>query len=174
VLWQLGHFFRGVGSVLAIMPPAESSPPQASVADALASDWDVVSRDLVAVISVGGLIEVTSMGKQKDAGGFPDPGVLGAYEKVLPGSADRLLKAFETQAEHRRKMEADTLALTTRNIRVGQLCGLVIGLVCVLSGATIAALGNEWSGSIIGGGGVIGLVSVFVAGHVAKKPTASE
>jgi hypothetical protein len=51
----------------------------------------------------------------------------------------------------------------------GQVFGLVISLVSVVSGALTALCGHEWAGGFIGGGGVVGLVSVFVIGR-ARSP----
>ena len=48
---------------------------------------------------------------------------------------------------------------------LGQLCGLIIGMTAIISGTLAAYHGKEWAGAFIGGGGVIGLVSVFVLGR---------
>jgi uncharacterized membrane protein len=104
----------------------------------------------------------------KVAGGFPDPELLAKYNTALPGSAERILAAFEEESKHRRKLEADALAARVADTRRGQFFGLLIGLSAVISGAVTASLGQEWAGAFIGGGGVIGLVSVFVIGRKWK------
>ncbi len=48
---------------------------------------------------------------------------------------------------------------------LGQIFGLIIGMTAIISGALTAYYGSEWAGGFIGGGGVIGLVSVFVLGR---------
>lgn len=42
---------------------------------------------------------------QSYTGPIPPPDLLGHYEQVCPGSADRILKQFEEQSRHRRRME---------------------------------------------------------------------
>ena len=39
------------------------------------------------------------------------------------------------------------------------------GMTAIISGALTAYHGSQWAGGFIGGGGVIGLVSVFVLGR---------
>jgi len=40
-------------------------------------------------------------------GPIPHPTILKGYEKVLPGSADRILSMTEKEGEHRRKIETE-------------------------------------------------------------------
>jgi uncharacterized membrane protein len=42
-------------------------------------------------------------------GPLPSPDAFAAYERVLPGAADRILKMAETQAGHRQKLESRAL-----------------------------------------------------------------
>jgi hypothetical protein len=48
---------------------------------------------------------------------------------------------------------------------LGQSFGLGIGMTAIISGALTAYHGSQWAGGFIGGGGVLGLVSVFVLGR---------
>jgi uncharacterized membrane protein len=56
--------------------------------------------------------------------------------------------------------------------RLGQIFALLIGLTAILVGGVCALNGANLAASIIGGGGVIGLVSVFVYGrrHAQSSP----
>jgi uncharacterized membrane protein len=99
------------------------------------------------------------------AGGLPPPELLAEYEKVVPGSAQRILDAFEKQSEHRRVMEVKAQEAQIADTRRGQIFGLIIGLTAILIGSATAIYGSELAGGFIGGGGVIGLVSVFVLGR---------
>ena len=53
--------------------------------------------------------------------------------------------------------------------RTGQLCGLTIGLVGIISGSIIAFNGKQLAGSFIGTAGIGGIVSVFVIGRGKPK-----
>lgn len=42
-------------------------------------------------------------------GPLPHPRVLGEYDREAPGTAERIMRQWEADSEHRRKMEADGL-----------------------------------------------------------------
>ena len=110
------------------------------------------------------------------SGPLPPPNHYEQYDKILPGSANRILVIAEQNAKHRRDVEMlivkgqikDSVAERLERSR-GQLCGLTIGVVTVVAGAITAALGQPWAGGFIGTSGVAGLVSVFVLGRKADK-----
>ena len=86
-----------------------------------------------------------------------------------PDLADDLSKEFHLSCEHLRQMDRNALRAETIVTYLGQIFGLIIGLVAIVSGALTATYGSQpasrWVGGLIGGGGVIGLVSVFVLGR---------
>ena len=55
------------------------------------------------------------------------------------------------------------------DIKRGQVFGLIIGITAIVGGSLTASLGQSLAGTFIGGGGVIGLVSVFVLGRYKKE-----
>jgi len=101
----------------------------------------------------------------RPGGVLPPPEILAEYDKIVPGSAARILDAFEKQSEHRRALEIKAQEAQIADTRRGQIFGLVIGLTAIISGSVTAIYGSELAGGFIGGGGVIGLVSVFVLGR---------
>src|SRR5438045_3758961 len=96
---------------------------------------------------------------------LPAPEVLQQYDNLYKGSAKKIIDVFIQETEHRRAMEKRALEGQLEYTKRGQLFGLIIGVTAIVAGATVAALGAEWSGAVIGGAGVIGLVSVFVIGR---------
>jgi uncharacterized membrane protein len=101
---------------------------------------------------------------------LPPPEILEHYERVHPGFAERILAAFEKQGEHRRSMEEKALLAQVALARRGQVFGFCLGLTALAGGTLAAALGAQWAGAFIGGGGVVGLVSVFVLGQRSRAP----
>lgn len=105
------------------------------------------------------------------SGPLPPPGLLSNYEAACPGSAERIMRWAEQEAEHRRAAE---LAIINAQIeesrrefseaRCGQICALVITLAALGTGAYTAITGHEWAGGIIGVGGVGGIVTTFILG----------
>src|SRR5438874_1345662 len=88
--------------------------------------------------------------------GLPTPQVLKEYDQIVPGSADRLMKAFEDLIKHRIELEKEAQKARIADVARGQLFGLLIGLAAILGGSVAASLGSQWAGSAIGGGGVLG------------------
>ena len=82
-----------------------------------------------------------------------------------PEMAKDLLKEFQKYSEHLREMDRIALQGQIRLNYLGQVFGFLIGMTAIISGAVTAYHGSEWAGGFIGGGGVIGLVSVFVLGR---------
>ena len=109
------------------------------------------------------------------SGPLPPPEILKEYNEVAPGLAERIVAMAEKEAAHRHTIDHKALDadISEQNkmfseARLGQLCGLIIGLAAITAGAYTAISGAQWPGGIIGGGGVIGLVSVFIYGR--KQP----
>jgi hypothetical protein len=106
--------------------------------------------------------------------GFPTPEILEEYEKQIPGFGRILVEevikhrqALERAEENAHSLAMRQLEIEANTMRRGQWCGLAIGIVAILAGSATAAfgaaLGTAIAGGFIGGGGVIGLVSVFLA-----------
>jgi uncharacterized membrane protein len=111
------------------------------------------------------------------SGPVPPPDLLAGYESVLPGSAERIIRMAETEQSHRhgREQSQDQLQEAfqrniAREVTTGQICALLIGIIAIVSGAYAAVNGAQWTGSFIGGGGVIGLVTAFLVGRKRPSP----
>ena len=103
------------------------------------------------------------------SGPLPRPIDLQEYDRVVPGSADRILKMAENQAIHRQQLEKTVISGDSKRA----FCGLWIGAfvaLCVLGGAVFLIFeGHDWAGSAIAGLDIVGLVSVFVYGTVSRR-----
>lgn len=107
--------------------------------------------------------------KAEELGGpLPEPIVLEHLEKIVPGAGKLVIEAFAEQSRHRMTLEVKAQEAQIADTRRGQVFGLIIGMTAIISGSLTAILGSAWAGGFIGGGGVIGLVSVFVLGRYMK------
>ena len=113
------------------------------------------------------------------SGPIPPPRVLADYELIEPGFAGRIITMAEEQAAHRKAMEKVSLEAEIKatdesflEAKRGQRFGLVIGIVAIVAGVICAYLKQPWPGSIIGGGGVVGLVTAFILGRSQNKQDA--
>lgn len=68
----------------------------------------------------------------------------------------------ENEADHRRGLEQRTLIGDIWEGRIGQFLAFLIGIFTIGCGTYTAINGAEIAGSVIGVGGVVGLVSVFI------------
>lgn len=82
-----------------------------------------------------------------------------------PELAKQMMDEFVKESDHIREMNRIAMTAEVRLRLLGQIFGFIVGLTAIISGAIVAAQGFQWAGGFIGGGGVIGLVSVFVLGR---------
>ena len=112
--------------------------------------------------------------EQYYSGPLPRPSDLQEYDKVVPGSAERILKMAEQQASHRQQLEKTVVLGDSRRA----FCGLWVGAgvaLCVLGGAIFLIYsGHDWAGSVIAGLDIAGLASVFVYGSVSRRRERTE
>lgn len=118
--------------------------------------------------SVGG-IQITHQRAQFFVGPLPNPDTLKKFDEIVPGAADRVITQFELQSEHRRYLEKRFSVHEIIKSYLGLACGFIIGAGSVGGGIWLAVSGNDILAGIIGGGGIIGLVAVFVYGTNARK-----
>ncbi len=103
------------------------------------------------------------------AGPLPHPDILKKFDEIIPGAADRIISQFESQSEHRRFLEKRFSFHEIIKSYIGIACGFIIGAGSVSGGIWLAVQGNDILASVIGGGGIIGLVAVFVYGTNSRK-----
>jgi uncharacterized membrane protein len=109
-------------------------------------------------------------------GPLPPPEILREYDAILPGAADRILKNFETESDHRRSLEKDESDAGTRFMekQLGLLArGQKFGLVVVIAGFATAAysvhVGAAITGAVIGTVDIVALVALFITGKRGKQ-----
>ena len=84
-------------------------------------------------------------------GPLPPPDLFAKYEQVCPGAADRILRMAEDQSKHRQELEKKIVKSNSRDSLAGIICGLLIGITTIISGAFVAAHGQPWPGALLGG-----------------------
>lgn len=104
-------------------------------------------------------------------------------DPIPPGpqkDARAIIIMAESEMAHRHEMERKGLDASIEmgrkgylERRIGQIFGLIVGLMVILSGAYCIIKGHPVAGGFIGGGGVVGLVSAFIYGRKTEsdKPT---
>ncbi len=113
-------------------------------------------------------------------GPLPPPDMLERYEQIHHGTAERIIKRFEQEAEHRHTLERriveaqiDRDKSDVAEIQRGQLYAFVLGALGLLVGGAVALFSKTdagaYAGAAIGGVTLVGLVTAFIVGHKTKS-----
>ena len=103
------------------------------------------------------------------SGPLPPPQVLAQYEKILPGSAEKIMDNAARQSQHRMDLENKVVHSDVSNSRLGLIFGLIMGLAGFTAAVLVARFGKETASSIIGGGTLVALVGSFIYGSRGKN-----
>lgn len=103
------------------------------------------------------------------SGPIPPASELKAYEDVVEGAANRIIKIAEGEAEHRRKQEEKMVNSSCGDSRLGLWLGFFMGLASLALSGAIAIFASPTAGSILAFASISSLVGVFVYGSRQKK-----
>lgn len=102
------------------------------------------------------------------SGPLPPPGLMAQYERLVPGSAERLFRLLEQTHEranleqaHRHMGEDGEQALN----KAGQRIALAITLVLIAVATLLTALDHDAVGGIIFSGTIVGVGALFYVGR---------
>jgi len=88
---------------------------------------------------------------------------------MIPDGADRILKMAERQSTHRQYIEKWAVIGGTILSYLGVLCAAGIAFGALFFGSKLIQNGYVIPGSILGGGGLTGLVAAFIYGTRTRK-----
>ena len=109
--------------------------------------------------------KVMSVSLQKThSGPLPDSQTLQEYNLLIPDGANRIMAVFENQSAHRIEIEKKVIKGQILQSNLGQIFALTIGLFALTCATFCIYTGHEWSGAIIGTGGLTSLVLAFIKG----------
>lgn len=80
------------------------------------------------------------------SGPLPPPEILEKYEKAFPGSAKRIFDQFESQSDHRRKVEWRVVKSDTFAQIFGLVSGFILGMIALGGGLVLVYLGRSITG----------------------------
>jgi uncharacterized membrane protein len=103
------------------------------------------------------------------SGPIPHPELLAKYDEIIPSGADRILKMAEKQSIHRQYIEKWAVVGGTILSYLGVLCAAGIALGALYFGSKLIQNGHVISGSVLGGGGLTGLVAAFIYGTRSRR-----
>lgn len=101
------------------------------------------------------------------SGPIPPPNIIEGYEKVLPGSADRIISMAERQSEHRQKMEQKMINAESRDSLLGVVFAFILGIGCIVAAVIMVFLvpqnAGAIAGSLLGVTGIGSITSSFIS-----------
>lgn len=103
------------------------------------------------------------------SGPIPPAGQLREYEEVLPGSADRILRMAENQADHRQDIEKIAVKGGSRRSWWGLWTGFAVAVIALILASILILNNHDWAGVTLGTGDLVALVTVFVIGRVDQR-----
>lgn len=93
---------------------------------------------------------------------LPPPAVLDEFNAVVPNGAERIVRAWEEESEHRRGIEKKEQRLYYRDAFVGKLFALIFVLAALAVSGFAAYIGAEWLGAVLGAGTIGSVVWAFL------------
>lgn len=100
-------------------------------------------------------------------GELPPADTVEAYEHVLPGAADRIIRMLEQQSEHRMAMERTLARSAAVTERLRQVLGVAIVLVVFVVASRLITGGHEGPGTLLAVADLVLLAAVYLG-----RPTA--
>ena len=105
------------------------------------------------------------------AGPLPHPAILEAYERIVPGGAERIFKQFEAQSAHRQAMELTVLRSNSFVQIFGAVSAFLLGMVGIAGGLYLVLQGRNVEGLSAFLAALASLLGIYVYG---RKTQAAE
>lgn len=110
---------------------------------------------------------LTIIQQESYEGPIPHPRIIREYERILPGSADRILSMAEKQQEHRIVIEKKAVESQLRQSRTGQKFAFVIFLVGLAISVVFAYLDMKAFAGIFATVTLVTIIGLFINGKAA-------
>ncbi len=110
------------------------------------------------------VVTVQSAKFESYSGLIPHPALIEHYERILPGSAHRILALTEKQSSHRIEIENLVISSQQRNQFTGQLIGFFIASLSIFASVYLAVNNHEMTACILGSSTVFVLAAAYIAG----------
>ena len=102
------------------------------------------------------------------SGPLPTSSELANYERIVPGSAERVIRMAESYADHQQSIENKIIEYNRAESSKGQIIGAIL-VVVILSVCIVALLhGYEDFATTLGSWTIVSLAIVFVTGKVSN------
>lgn len=111
---------------------------------------------------------MVAMEQRMYSGPLPPAEEIEAYERVCPGSADRIIKMTEKSLDHRISNEKLIVSEETKQSGRGQILGFILAIFFGVIALVLALTGHEILAGIIAGTDIVSLAIIFVLNKVPE------
>lgn len=132
------------------------------IADRLRREPDAEVRKVVRAVS-----------QQEFSGPIPPPSMLGEYDEVHAGLANRIVSMAESQQLHRQTLEKQSVEAAIKTESRGQHYALALSVLIIIGSLFLIATGKEVSGTVLAGGTLTGLAYIFITGRKKQDDESS-
>ncbi len=102
------------------------------------------------------------------SGPLPPPSMYGEYDRVLPGTADRILAMAEKEQAHRVSLEGAALHASAQDSKLGQYFGFGLALLCIGGGIYLAVQGHTIAAVALIVASATGLAGRFLINRASR------
>ncbi|MDX1992813.1 MAG: DUF2335 domain-containing protein [bacterium] len=119
-------------------------------------------------------IEFMEITHEMYSGPLPPPRLFSEYEKVLPGSANRILQMAENQQLHRQKLETTVIESDKFRELIGLGAGFIMALTALVGGIHLLNTGRDVTGFLVLTGEVVTLAGVYFSARNQRRKELEE
>ena len=130
-----------------------------------------VARVLSSLSSDDRAIILSAIKQESYSGPLPHPQYYEGYEKVLPGSANRILTMTESQMQHRIDMEGKIVRRSLNQKMLGMIFGGILTILILCAVVYLGMNGHDGLAGTIGTTTILGVIIVFVLGDKPGNST---
>lgn len=110
-----------------------------------------------------------AMEQRSFSGPLPPPEDFEAYERVLPGSTDRIITMAEKSLDSRISNEKTIIETRLKQSGRGQILGFVLAVFFGVMAGVLAYFGHDVLAGIIASGDIISLAVIFVLNREPRE-----
>ncbi len=100
--------------------------------------------------------------KEEYEGLIPHPRLMEQWDKLIPGSAEKIFNRFEKQSDHRMSIESRVVKANNFKSYIGPIFAFLISILAIGGGIYIALNGNAGLGGILSFAGLGAVVAPFL------------
>jgi uncharacterized membrane protein len=105
---------------------------------------------------------------------LPPPDLLRAYERIVPGAAEKFVLSVVQEGEHRRREEMLDGQARRSLAKAGQIIALILTLVLIGAALTLGLTGHDTVAGIIFGTTIVAIATIFALNRKASKDDSTE